>query len=173
MAEWFMFDAGVRWMVWILGNHDEWNGGSDFYKRLGASYVPVLDWRAQFTLQHKNGSTTRVDAAHGRKGSSIYNPAHGTLRAAKFGESADLFVTGHIHSFQNTEFEDADRQHKSWLVQARGYKWHDHYAVTGSFGEYQHGAAILSVIDPQSGRVLQCYSDPEEGAEYLKWKRSR
>lgn len=171
MAEWFMFDAGVRWLVWLIGNHDEWNGGADFYKRLGASYVPVIDWAAQFTIAHASGATTRIDAAHGRKGSSIYNPAHGTLRAAKFGEEADMFVTGHIHSFQSTEFEDADRQHKTWLLQARGYKFHDHYAKTGGFAEYQHGASILSVIDPATGRVLQCFSDPEEGADYLEYKR--
>jgi hypothetical protein len=172
MAEWFMFDAGVKWLVWLLGNHDAWNGGTDFYKRLGASYVPVIDWRAQFVLSHKTGAKTRIDAAHGRKGNSIYNPSHGTLRASRFGEPADLFVTGHIHSFKLDHFEDADRKHISWLAQVRGYKWHDSYAHVNSFAEHQHGAAIMSIIDPQNGRV-QCFADLDEGAEYLAWKRSR
>ncbi len=24
LAEWFMHDSGVRWLVWLLGNHDSW-----------------------------------------------------------------------------------------------------------------------------------------------------
>ena len=171
LAEWFMFDAGVRWLVWLLGNHDEWNGGAEFYKRLGATHVPVVDWRAQFILQHENGSETRIDASHGRKGSSIYNPAHSTLRAAKFGESADIFVTGHTHNFSLSHFEDADRQEVSWLAQVRGYKFHDHYATVNSFPEYQHGAAILAIIDPATGGVMQCFTDPVRGADYLTFLR--
>ena len=171
MAEWFMFDSGVRWLVWLLGNHDEWNGGSEFYRRLGAQHVPMLEWSAQFSVVHPNSSSVRIDASHGRKGSSIYNPAHATLRAAKFGEHADLFVTGHTHSFACVEYENADRQERSWLAQARGYKFYDHYAKVNNFAEYQYGSAILSVIDPETGRVLQCFSDPEEGADYLAFKR--
>lgn len=170
MAEWFMFEAGVHWLVWLLGNHDAWNGGTEFYQRLGAQAVPVIDWRAQFVLVHPNGSRTRIDAAHGRKGNSIYNPSHGTLRAARFGETADLFVTGHIHSFKLDHFEDADRQQVSWLAQIRGYKWFDHYAHVNGFAEHQHGAAVLSVIDPETGRVT-CFADPAEGADFLEWKR--
>ena len=170
LAEWFMFDSGVRWLVWLIGNHDEWNGGAEFYKRLGAFHVPVLDWRAQFTLRHANGPDVRVDAAHGRKGNSIYNPSHGTLRAAKFGEDADLFVTGHIHSYKLDHFEIADRQRTSWLAQVRGYKFFDHYALTNGFAEHQEGAAVLSVIDPATGKVT-CFGDPEEGADYLAFKR--
>lgn len=172
IAEWFMYEAGVNWLMWILGNHDEWNNGTDFYKRLGAHNIPVMDWRAQFTLTHRNGSETRVDAAHGRKGNSLYNPVHGTLRDAKFGQDCNLFVTGHIHSYGLFEYEIPERQTKTWLAQVRGYKWHDHYAKVNGFAEYEHGAAVMSIIDPETGRV-HCYGDPEEGYEILKWKRSR
>lgn len=172
IAEWFLFDAGVKWLVWLIGNHDEWNGGADFYKRLGAQHVPVIDWRAQFVLQHKSGVEVRVDAAHGRKGSSIYNPAHSTLRAAKFGEDADIYVTGHTHNFNLTHFEDADRHSVSWLAQVRGYKFEDHYAKVNGFPEYQHGAAVLSIIDPRTGSI-HCYEDVAFGADVLAFLRSR
>lgn len=171
MAEWFMFDAGVQWLVWLIGNHDAWNGGDEFYKKLGANQIPVLDWRTQFRLRHNNGSETKIDAAHGRKGNSIYNPSHGTLRDAKFGEDADLFVSGHIHSFKLDHFEIAERGKTTWLAQCRGYKWHDHYAWVNGFAEYQNGASILTIIDPETGRIPICFADPEEGAEYLKWRR--
>lgn len=170
LAEWFMFDAGVDWLVWLIGNHDSWNGGDEFYKRLGAHHVPVMDWKAQFRMVHNNGSETRIDTAHGRKGNSIYNPSHGTLRAAKFGQEADIFVTGHIHSFKLDHFEIADRGTTTWLAQVRGYKWLDSFAHVNGFPEYQNGAAIMSIIDPETGKVT-CFADPEEGAEYLRFKR--
>lgn len=170
LAEWFMFGAGINWCVWLLGNHDEWNGGTEFYKRLGANHIPVIDWRAQFVLHHPGGRDVRVDAAHGRKGSSIANPSHSTLRAARESEHADLFVTGHTHNFKLDMFEDAGRRQVSWLMQLRGYKWFDHYATVNGFPEYTYGSGGLSVIDPESGRIM-CFADPEEGYEYLAWRR--
>lgn len=169
LATWFMFEAGINWMVWILGNHDSWNN-SDFFKQLGAHCVPVIDWRAKFTLSHNNGSKTRIDAAHGRKGSSIYNPTHGTLRDAKFGEDAALYISGHTHNFGLFEYEMPERKTSTWLAQIRGYKIFDDYALVNGFAESQKGHSILSVIHPENGRV-QCFSNVEEGSEYLKWLR--
>lgn len=171
LAKWFMFESGIKWLVWLLGNHDEWNGGTEFYKMLGATHVPVHDWRAQFTLVHRNGSKTRIDAAHGRKGTSIYNPTHGTLREAKFGEDADLFVTGHIHCFGLFDIEFAEKKTRTWLAQISGYKTLDHYAKVKGFPESQRGSAMLSIVYPDDGSV-QCFADVEKGAEFLKWLRS-
>jgi hypothetical protein len=43
------------------------------------------------------------------------------------------------------------------------------------FGEHQHGASVLAVIDPAADRpnAAQCFLDPFEGAEFLKWKRRK
>lgn len=170
LATWFMMEAGIRWLVFLLGNHDSWNGGTEFYKMIGAHNVPVIDWRARFTLVHKNGSQTRIDAAHGRKGNSIYNPTHGTLRDAKFGEEAALWVTGHIHSYGLFDIEFPEKKQRTWLAQISGYKTNDHFAFVNGFAQSQHGSAVLSIIDPETGKV-QCFGDVEEGAEYLKWLR--
>lgn len=171
LAEWFMFEAGVSWLVWLLGNHDAWNGNADFYKRLGVSHVPVIDWRAQFKLSHANGSETKIDAAHGRKGTSIYNPTHGMVRDAKFGGDCDLFVTGHTHNFGIFEIDLPEKSRASWLIQVAGYKIHDDYAWTNGFSPATKGASALVIVDPQSGKVSHCFSDVEEGGEYLKWLR--
>lgn len=170
LATWFMMEAGIKWLLWLGGNHDEWNGGTEFYKMLGANHIPVIDWRAQFTLSHKNGSQARVDAAHGRKGTSIYNPTHGTLRDAKFGEEASLFVTGHIHSYGLFHIEFPEKKTTTWLAQISGYKMGDRYALVNGFAQSNSGAAVLSIVDPVTGKV-QCFEDVEEGAEYLAWKR--
>lgn len=175
LAEWFMFDAGVKWLCWILGNHDDWNGGADFQKRLGGKHIPIIDWRAQFKVVHPNGTEARIDASHGRKGSSIWNNLHATLRAAKLGELADLYVTGHTHNFGLEDLEIAERNASTWLVQLRGYKWHDHYALTGNFAEHQRGASVLAVVDPRpdARRAVMCFEDVEFGADVLEWMRGK
>lgn len=170
LATWFMMESGIKWLLWLGGNHDEWNGGTEFYKMLGATNVPVVDWRSQFTLCHKNGCQTRIDAAHGRKGTSIYNPTHGTLRDAKFGEMAALWVTGHIHSYGLFDIEFPEKKTHAWLAQISGYKIGDRHALVNGYAQSNRGAAMLSVIDPATGKV-QCFGDVEEGAEYLAFRR--
>jgi hypothetical protein len=171
LANWFMFETGIKWMVWLLGNHDEWNGGSEFYKMLGAHQIPVLDWRAQFRLVHAK-TEVRVDASHGRKGSSIYNPTHGTLREAKFGENADAYITGHTHNFGLFEIEFAEKKHRTWLAQIAGYKVGGLYEAKGGYGQSQFGCSVFMIVHPETGRV-QMFSDAEEGADYLRHLRSR
>lgn len=173
LAEWFMFDAGVKWLCWILGNHDDWNGGADFQKRLGGQHIPIIDWKAQFKIGHESGTEALVDASHGRKGSSIWNNLHATLRAAKLGEHADLYVTGHTHNFGLEDLEIAEKGVSSWLVQLRGYKWHDHYALTGNYAEHQRGAAVMAIIDPREDarRRVMCLEDVEMATDWLEWLR--
>lgn len=176
LAEWFMLDSGVNWLVWLLGNHDLWQNGSAMYKRMGAQRVPVIDWRAKFRIVHPNGSALRVDAAHGRKGTSIYNELHGTLREAVMGEVADLYVTGHTHNYAMEHLEVASKDHVCWLAQLRGYKHFDEYALVKGFPEYRHGAAVLAIVDPgatDGNPIIQMFEDVEVGADYLKWLRAR
>lgn len=175
LAEWFMFDAGITWLCWILGNHDRWNQGVDFHKRLGADVVPVIDWHAQFKLIHPNKTEVKVDAAHGRKGTSIWNNIHSTLRAARLGDFADLFVTGHTHNFAMEDLEIADRGQSVWLVQLRGFKFMDDHALHQGFPEYQRGASVLAVVDPRkyARTRVQCFEDVEQGADWLAYLRKK
>lgn len=174
LAEWFMLESGVTWLVWLLGNHDLWNQGSAFYKRMGAYQIPVIDWRAKFSIVHPNGSQVRFDAAHGRKGTSIYNELHGTLREAVMGETADCYITGHTHNFALEQLEVARRGHLCWLMQLRGYKFFDDFALTKGFPEYHNGSAIMVVIDPNADRpIQQCFEDIEAGYDYMLFLRGR
>ena len=50
-----------------------------------------------------------------------------------------------------------------------------HAAVHG-FRNHEYEATILFVIDPKADKPttrIQAFADLEEGADYLKWKRSR
>jgi hypothetical protein len=175
LVEWFMFSSGATWLCWILGNHDEWNDGVDFHMRLAKHKIPVIDWRAQFKLVHPNGTEARIDASHGRKGSSIWNNLHATLRAAKLGEVADAYITGHTHNFGLEDVEIAERRFSTWLVQLRGYKFMDHFALVNNFAEHQRGSAVLAIIDPRKDArrpVMQCFEDVETGYRVLEMLRS-
>lgn len=174
LAEWFMKEAGITWLVWLLGNHDAWNRGSSFYKMIGTNEVPIINWRAKFQIKHPSGSVLKVDASHGRKGKSIYNELHGTLRDAMMGEDADLYVTGHTHNFAMEHVELAARRKAAWLLQVRGYKEMDEYALVNGFPENQLGSAILVIVDPRAGArsiIKNCFEDIEAGMEYLRTLR--
>lgn len=174
LVEWFMWDSGATWLCWILGNHDLWNEGADFHMRLAQKKIPVIDWRAQFKIVHPSGTEARIDASHGRKGSSIWNNLHATLRAAKLDELADAFLTGHTHNYGCEDLEIAERKHSTWLVQLRGYKWHDAFSLHSNYAEHQRGAAVLAIIDPRKDArrvVSHMFEDVEAGAEYLEWLR--
>lgn len=172
LACWFMFDAGIKWLLWIGGNHDEWNGGMEYYKLLGgAANVPVIDWKANFVLVHNGGAKTRLSAAHGRKGQSLYNPLHGTLRDAKFGEEADVFVTGHIHQYGLFDIAFAERKMRTWLAQIAGYKIHDHYALVNGYSEAPCGQSMFMIVWPDTGQV-QCFGDTQRGADFLQRLRA-
>ncbi len=175
LVEWFLLDSGITWLCWILGNHDMWADGTTFHRLLGKNVAPVIDWHAQFKLAHPSGTEVKIDACHGRKGNSIWNNIHSTLRAAKLNEQADLFVTGHTHNFAIEDIEIAERGHSAWLVQLRGYKFHDHYALTHGFAEHQRGASVLAVIDPSPGARtrVQCFEDVAAGADFLEHLRAR
>lgn len=173
LAEWFLFQSGATWLCWILGNHDAWNDGVDFYTRLAKKKIPVIDWHAKFRVVHPDGSGIRIDASHGRKGSSIWNNLHATLRAAKLGEMADVYVTGHTHNYGLEHLEIAERGHSCWLAQLRGFKFMDTYALHNNFAEHQLGSSVLAVIDPRpdARTRVQCFEDVEQGAKFLAWMR--
>lgn len=168
LIKWLMTEAGVRWLCWILGNHDEWREGGTIQRLIGGPKVPIIDWRAQFRVVHPSGIDVRIDASHGRKGKSIWNELHATLRAAKLGESADLYVTGHTHNYACQDLEIADNGTNTWLVQVSGYKQHDRHALVNGFPEFKRGASVLAIIDPRKSAprpVLQCFEDVEHGAD--------
>lgn len=173
LAEWLLSESGAHWIVWLLGNHDMWDGGISFFKRMCKGVVPMLEWKAQFEIVHKSGSRVKCDLSHGRKGNSIWNEGHGTLRDAKLGDTADIYGTAHTHNFSIQRIEIPARRQRSWLVQTRGYKEMDEYSRDHGFSEYTAGAAVMFIIDPRIERecVTHCFEDPERGLAYLNFLR--
>lgn len=180
-ARWFLTESGVRWLIWILGNHDAWGDGSEILRLMGATMVrgeqpPMEDWQARFRLVFPSGREARIHAAHNFPGHSMWNTLHGPQRAAHTKSMAHLYIAGHTHNWALHQEESASREFTYWLARARGYKFLDDYAENLGHQPQQEGAAILSVFDPDATSMtgfLTCFADPEEGAEFLTWKRAR
>jgi hypothetical protein len=175
LARWFLQDAGIPWILWLEGNHDQMDGAFTAYLRaINASVIPMMDWRAKFKIQFPNGAVCRVDAAHNHKGNSMWNELHGQERAAIMDETADLYIAGHHHDW-GIKRKELPCGTVVTLARARGYKFIDSYAHRGNFVTMKRGSSIVTIIDPmadQAGRV-HAFDDAAEASEFLKWKRKR
>lgn len=180
LVEWFMLHSGIKWALWLLGNHDTWSDGADILALMAAKHktqkIVCHDWEARFVLQFKNGCEIRVNAAHDFPGQSMWNPLHGTVKAAKFGDQIDLLVCGHKHNWAVSQWEMASQGNIPLMIRVKGFKTFDNYAQRLGHYEQREGSAILTVIDPnattKAGRV-QAFVDVDAGVEFLKWLRSR
>jgi len=180
MAEWFLLDSGVTWMLMLLGNHDEWNEGSYILKEMAKKHktqrILMHDWEARFRLVFKNGFEARINAAHDFPGHSQYNSVHGMKKEALWGAPADLFVCGHRHNWAMYQEEMVDKGISPWFVRTRGFKFDDDYARRIGKHEQAEGCGIMTIFNPQAetqaGRVT-CHADPEEGADYLTYLRKK
>lgn len=175
MIEWFFKDAGINWIVMLLGNHDDWNMGAETLKKIAQNVCPMVDWRAQFKLEFANGFEFLIDAAHNHAGHSQWNSLHAQQKASSMGGIADLYIAGHLHNWAIAMNECPQTNRIYGLARARGYKQIDHYGEKLGFGSQKFGASIMTVIDPKANPVnkLRLFADPREGADYLTYLRSR
>ena len=175
LAKWFLEDAGITWIVVLLGNHDLFPGHTNLKHLIQKKPILIEEWGAKFILQ--SGKTEfKVWASHDFPGHSQWNSLHSLGKASKMSAEADLYLAGHRHNWAIHQEENAQRSFVSWLVRARGYKFNDEYAERLGFADQQEGASIFVVFNPDSksmsGRI-QCFADPEIGADYLKFLRKR
>lgn len=173
LVAWLM--RSIDWLLVIRGNHDLWSGAGDLLQWMAQGQGPVADWQAQIKLVFPNGREAKVWAAHNFPGNSQWNPLHGNAKRAQLSGEAHLYISGHLHNWMATEHEDPFRGLCYWLARARGYKVYDDHAEQLGHQPQKHGAAITSIIDPYADgpSFLRCYSDPEEAAEILTWKRAK
>lgn len=177
LAEWFW--QAVPWLLLVKGNHDIWSqshGQGDPLDWMARGSAALEDWQARIEVA-AGEHTLRVWASHDFKGSSLYNPLHGPMRAQRFSAGeADILAAGHQHHWEIFSGEDADKTTRPhWLVRARGYKYLDPHADRHQYASQQHGATIAAVIDPgrEGPSAVQCYADLAEAVEILEFKRQR
>ncbi len=176
LVKWFLFDSGIKWLVWLLGNHDAWADGIDRMKSMGANSVVMEDWRAQFKLVFPNGTEVLIDAAHDHKGSSIWNELHAQQRVVTTERTPHLAISGHRHypALQEKWNPHDDRVHKSWLCRLGSFKWVDAHAKQGGFYDYQAAPAMMAVINPANPNdPVMMFSDLARGVRELDYLLKR
>ena len=180
LAEWFMLNSGITWLLWLVGNHDAWADNAEILRLMAAKHktqkIICHDWEARFVLQFKGGCEVRVNAAHDFAGNSQWNPLHGPVKAAKFGDRIDLIVAGHRHNWAVSQWEMGEQGTIPTMIRVKGFKTYDDYARRLGFYEQREGSAILTIINPNSptlaGRVI-AFVDVDSGVEYLKMLREK
>lgn len=180
LASWFLLDCGLKWLVFLLGNHDQWGDGaailSEMAKRHGTQKIVLHDWEARFSLNFPNGFVFKIWAAHDFPGDSMWNPLHGPVKSARFGPDVDLLVCGHKHNWGVSQWELADKGTTPVMIRTRGYKFNDDYARRIGKTDQSEGSSVFTIINPNgASAAARCmaFADVESGADYLEWLRAK
>jgi len=175
LARWLFEKLGKKWLYIIAGNHDLWTGEGDALhfvaEQIGALYESS---EARLKLNFPNGVSATVNARHDFSGGSIYNPAHGPMKAGQFGVRDDILICGHKHKSGYGVLKDPDSGRVCHCIQVASYKVYDRYAREKGFRDQHISPCCVTIIDPQSMTpegFIQVFWDARKGAEYLKFLR--
>jgi hypothetical protein len=164
-----------KWLFLVAGNHDCWSGAGDpltwVTRSAGALYAKS---QVRVSLQFPSAEI-RVNCAHDFSGSSMWNPAHGSMRAAQMGFRDHILLNGHRHTSGYGLIKDPATGLVSHCVQVSSYKVYDQYAKDKGLIDRHISPAVVLVIDPRSGPegLVTVFFDVDHGVDFLKWKRSR
>jgi len=174
LAEWFV--GRCNWLYMISGNHDAWSGAGDplrwIAKQQDALYKSS---EARIALKFPNGLEVRVNARHDHSGSSIWNPAHGPMKAAIMGTRDHIYVAGHKHESAYSVLKDAISGITMHALKVASYKVYDRFAKDKGFRDNALSPCVLTTINPalppEHPDLVKVWWQPEEGADYLKFLR--
>jgi len=176
LAEWFV--KRCQWLYVIGGNHDGWSGAGDPLNWIARGQTHIhRPSEARIAITFPNGRKVVVNARHDHSGHSQFNPAHGVMKALQFGTRDHLAVAGHRHKSGYGVVKDPDTGRVCHALQIGSYKLYDRYAKERGFRDQQLSPCALTVIDPSRADtdpgLIQVFWTPEEGVDYLKWKRKK
>lgn len=172
LIDWFLNDAGIRWLGWVTGNHDCWEHGSHIIKSMNRKSILIEDWEAKVNITFPSGLEIPIWLAHDFKGSSITNKVHGAVKKAKELAKSCVFVAGHRHDWGYYTEELPTDGNVIHAFRVRGYKYLDHYSIVNGFSSSQHGASAAIVIDPRAtdfNSAVYGFTDIEKA---IKFKES-
>jgi hypothetical protein len=182
---------GVVWCLTVpLGNFMiRRNGAAHFSGNCWSGAGDPLRWiakqqnslykasEARIGLQFPNGLEVRVNARHDHSGSSIWNPAHGPMKAALMGTRDHLYVAGHKHESAYSVLKDPISGITMHAMKVASYKIYDRYAKERGFRDNSLSPCALTTINPalppDHPDLVKVWWEPEEGADYLTFLRRR
>jgi hypothetical protein len=176
LAEWLF--GSMRWMFAIGGNHDLWSGAGDPLKWISRQAGVLYQANGvRLNLALPSGRSVILNARHNWPGNSMFNTAHGPSRAIQRGHRDHLVTCGHLHTSGYQVLRCPSTRRISHALRIASYKTYDSYADANSFEDANIFVCPVTIIDPQyddsDPRFITTLFDPEEGAEYLTWKRKR
>lgn len=176
LVEWMV--RAVRWIYLVGGNHDVWSGDGDPIKWMARmARVQYEHHGARLGLTFPNGRVIRLNARHDWKGHSMWHTAHGPVKAATMGWRDHILTCGHLHISGYEPLRDPMSGLISHALRVGSYKTYDRFAKQLGLPNQTFTVAPVTIIDPSepddSVRCVTVMLDPEEGADYLTWKRNR
>jgi hypothetical protein len=162
----------------VGGNHDAWSGAGDPLKWIARQQGALLEPHGvRLNLRLPSGRDVRVNARHDFKGHSMWNTAHGVSKAAQMGWRDHILTCGHLHVSGYAPLKDPATGLITRAFRVASYKTYDRYADEKGLPDQSIFMCPVTIIDPQYGdddpRYVTFIEDPEEGADYLTFKRRR
>jgi hypothetical protein len=179
LAEWFIRDlVGPKWLYMISGNHDAWSGAGDPLQWIAAGAGALYqDTEVRIELRFPGGTRIKIHCRHDFAGHSIYNPAHGPMRALQFGQRDHLAIAGHLHISAHGVLKDPETGITMNALRVASYKRFDAYARDKGLRDQSLSPCAVTVLDPKLPEthpdLVKVFWDPNEGAEFLTFKRLR
>jgi len=107
----------------------------------------------------------------------MWNPAHAQMKAAQLGYRDHISVSGHKHCSGYGVIKDGGTGRVCHALQVASYKLYDHYAKEKGFRDQTLSPACMTVINPELEEshpdMIKVFWSPEEGVDFLKWKRGK
>lgn len=176
LMEYIAVRCGVDWLLWIIGNHDEWNEFDDYIERTLKNTCHAEHWRSHFQFKFPCGRIMKIDAAHDHKGHSQWNNLHAQQKAALMEEMAHLFIAGHKHTFAYAKMQHEHTGFIYHLARVKGYKKYDEHAKRLNFGSAQDtGESLFVVCDPSQPEKnwITCFDNVQHGIDFLRHRKAK
>ena len=172
------FISKVDWLYLVGGNHDAWSGSGDPLEWIVSQSNGVYSNNGvRLNLQFPNKKEVRINARHTFAGHSMWNTAHGLSKAVQMGWRDHVLTAGHTHVSGYQVLKDPATGLVSHVIRIASYKEIDRNAEEKGLPDQNIFKCPVTIIDPQyddnDSRLITTIFDPYEGAEYLKWKRSK
>ena len=166
----------MNWLYLVAGNHDVWSGDGDPLEFIMRDHKGLYErWGARMRLVFPNGKSITINARHTFKGNSQWNTAHGVAKAAQMGWSDHILTCGHTHVSGYQVIKSPSTGLISHALQVASFKIMDNYADKLGLDDKNIFNCPVTIIDPQydddDNRLITTIFNPEEGCEFLKYKR--
>lgn len=171
------FLTRVRWLFYIHGNHDVWNGGNNLINAiLGSGAAIKKESKIRMKLNFPNGKDLKIYAVHGFPGKSMWSEVYGAAKKAQLDGTHNIYVAGHIHTSGYAHGWHDGNQLMWHALQIASYKKIDRYAEELNLEPKDLYNCPVALIDPYATseiNFIRWEFDPHEAAERLAWMRGR